>query len=269
MPRDAVSPGDDAGAPLLRVRDLGVRYGEAVSALTGVSVDVPSGGIVAVLGSNGAGKSTLLRAVSGILARHSGRVVSGTVEFAGTAIDRQPADRRVKQGIVQVPEGRRIFGELTVQENLRVGGLSKKRRGDGELERVFALFPALAKRRTRRAALLSGGEQQMLAIGRGLMASPRLLLLDEPSLGLAPQIVEQIVDLLRDINQDGTSLLLVEQNAAVALELADYAYVLTVGRVALDGPAAELRRSDEVRRLYLGEIDESGLEHEGSTAWER
>lgn len=244
--------------PLLRVRDLGVRYGEAVTALDGVSVEVPDGGAVAVLGSNGAGKSTLLRAVSGVLGRHSGRVISGRIEFGGEAIDRLPADRRVRAGIVQVPEGRRVFGGLTVEENLRVGRYGSRggpTRG-GDMDGVYSLFPRLAERRRQRAGLLSGGEQQMLAIGRALMAAPGLLLLDEPSLGLAPQIIEQIVELLGDIHRQGTALMIVEQNAAVALELAEHAYVLTVGQVALAGPAAELRRSDEVRRLYLGEIDE-------------
>ncbi len=244
-------------APLLRVGGLGVDYGRAVTALTDVSLEVPRGGIVAVLGSNGAGKTTLLRAISGTLDRHRGRIRSGTIEVSGKSVDRQGADRRVKAGVVQVPEGRRIFADLTVQENLRAGRFAHRaRRSHGDLDRVFSLFPALADRRRQRAGLLSGGDQQMLAIGRGLMGSPKLLMLDEPSLGLAPRIIEQIMTLLREIGQQGTSLLLVEQNAAVALDIADHAYVLNVGRVALSGSAATLRRDDRVRRLYLGELEE-------------
>ncbi|MGH3367295.1 MAG: ABC transporter ATP-binding protein [Nocardioidaceae bacterium] len=250
---------DTARTPLLRVEGLDVRYGEAVTALTGVSIEVPRGGVVAVLGSNGAGKTTLLRAVSGVLDRHLGHVVGGGIQFGGASIDRHAADRRVKAGIVQVPEGRRVFGELTVEENLRVGRFGRRqRRAGGEgLDRVYSLFPVLANRRSQHAGLLSGGEQQMLAIGRGLMSSPTLLMLDEPSLGLAPRIIERIVELLKEVHQQGTAMLLVEQNASVALDLAEHAYVLSVGRVALAGPAAELRQSDDVRRLYLGEIEES------------
>ncbi|MGH8894321.1 MAG: ABC transporter ATP-binding protein, partial [Actinomycetes bacterium] len=226
--------------------------------------EVPQGGVVAVLGSNGAGKTTLLRAVSGVLDRHLGQVVGGSIQFAGTSIDRQAADRRVKAGIVQVPEGRRVFAELTVEENLRVGRFGRRRRradGDG-IDRIYSLFPVLSDRRGQHAGLLSGGEQQMLAIGRALMSSPTLLMLDEPSLGLAPRIIERIVELLQEIHGQGTAMLLVEQNAAVALDLAEHAYVLNVGRVALAGPAAELRQSDEVRRLYLGEIEESSKSSE-------
>lgn len=245
--------------PILRVRDLSVQYGKAVIALDGVSLDVAPNSIVAVLGSNGAGKSTLLRTLSGVLGRHKGKVVAGEMELCGSSLNGDPPDRRVKAGLVQVPEGRRVFNHLTVEENLRVGrfGSDKKTaNGKQDLERVFTLFPVLGERRRRQAAYLSGGEQQMLAIGRALMASPRVLLLDEPSLGLAPRIVEVIVELLEQIRREGTALLLVEQNAKVALDLADFAYVLSVGRIALGGAAEDLKRSDTVRRLYLGHLDE-------------
>ncbi|RBQ15903.1 ABC transporter ATP-binding protein [Spongiactinospora rosea] len=245
------TPGTDG--PLLSVRGLGVRYGDAVTALRDVSVDVPQGGIVAVLGSNGAGKSTLLRAISGVLTRQAGRMTGGEIRFAGERIDGVGAERRVKSGIVQVPEGRRVFAHLTVQENLRAGRYGNpKGKRPGDLERVYDLFPVLGERRRQAAGLLSGGEQQMLAIGRALMAEPRLLLLDEPSLGLAPKIIDRIVDLLREIHGQGTAMLVVEQNAAVALELAEHAYVLAVGEVAIEGPAERLRGDDRVRRLYLG-----------------
>ncbi|MEV8630334.1 ABC transporter ATP-binding protein [Streptosporangium sp. NPDC051023] len=241
-----------SGDRLLSVRHVAVRYGDAVTALRDVSVDVRPGGIVAVLGSNGAGKSTLLRAISGVLARQAGRMTGGEIWFDDARVDGLGAERRVKSGIVQVPEGRRIFQRLTVEENLRVGRYGRKGKRDGDLDRVYGLFPVLGERRGRTAGLLSGGEQQMLAIGRALMAEPRLLLLDEPSLGLAPKIIDRIVDLLREIHRQGTAMLIVEQNAAVALELADYAYVLAVGEVAMAGPAARLRGDDRVRRLYLG-----------------
>lgn len=248
---------------MLRVDNLVVRYG-AVEALKGVSLDVPNNSVVAVLGSNGAGKSTLLRAISGTHRLHGGRIEQGTISYrAGesdddadlTRIDRMDSAKTVAHGIVQSPEGRRIFGRLTVDENLRAGGMnsSAPKAARSEMrDRVFALFPILAQRRTQRASLLSGGEQQMLAMGRALMASPSLLLLDEPSLGLAPQIVEQIGEIVLEINGMGTSVLLVEQNASMALRVAQHAHVLEVGKVSLSGPADELANTDQVRELYLG-----------------
>jgi branched-chain amino acid transport system ATP-binding protein len=240
--------------PLLVVDDLAVRYGRAVEALRGVSLRVPEGGIVAVLGNNGAGKSTLLRTISGTCRLHRAVIERGRVTLAGRAITGADPGRVVTAGVVQVPEGRRIFGRLTVEENLRAGGIRQhdRRVRAQSRERVFELFAVLAERRKQRAGLLSGGEQQMLAIGRALMASPRLLLLDEPSLGLAPRVVGQIADVIAEINAQGTSVLLVEQNAEMALDLAHHAYVLDLGRVSLEGSVEELRRTDQVQRLYLG-----------------
>jgi ABC-type branched-subunit amino acid transport system ATPase component len=239
---------------LLDVRDLRVSYAGAVRALHGVDVSVARGSVVAVLGSNGAGKSTLLRAISGTLPLEGGTVDGGSISFDGRDLSGVDAGSIVRAGLVQVPEGRRIFGDLTVEENLRAGALSvRDRTARAEARaRVFDLFPRLEERRRQRGALLSGGEQQMLAIGRALMSDPRLLLLDEPSLGLAPQIVERIADVVREINRQGTSVILVEQNAAVALDVAQHAYMLEVGRISLSGPAKELAESDEVRQRYLG-----------------
>jgi branched-chain amino acid transport system ATP-binding protein len=243
-----------ADPALLDVNDLAVRYGRAVEALRGVTLHVPDGGIVAVLGSNGAGKSTLLRTVSGTCRLHRAVVEHGTISLQGKDITRWAAGHVVSAGVVQVPEGRRIFGRLTVEENLRAGGIRQRdrRARNAARDRVFELFPLLAERRRQRAGLLSGGEQQMLAIGRGLMAAPRLLLLDEPSLGLAPKIVGQIADVIVEINRQGTAVLLVEQNAEMAFEVASFAYVLELGRVKLSGTVEQLRGSDEVQRLYLG-----------------
>ena len=229
-------------------------YAGAVRALHGVSMAVAPGAVAAVLGSNGAGKSTLLRAISGTLGLQNGAVTGGSIRFAGRDLAGVEPALVVRMGIVQVPEGRRIFGDLTVDENLRAGATTVKDRGarSRARDRVFELFPRLADRRNQRGALLSGGEQQMLAIGRALMSEPKLLLLDEPSLGLAPKLVEQIGEVVREINRQGTAVILVEQNAAMALEVADHAYVLEVGRVTLEGAADELAASDEVRERYLG-----------------
>ncbi len=261
---------------MLIVDDLVVRYG-AVEALKGVSLEVPDNSVVAVLGSNGAGKSTLLRAISGTHRLHRGRIEQGTISYQAadrsgtgglTRIDKLDPARTVGHGIVQSPEGRRIFGRLTVDENLRAGGMnssaSRATRSETR-DRVLSLFPILGQRRGQRASLLSGGEQQMLAMGRALMASPSLLLLDEPSLGLAPQIVEQIGEIVLEINRMGTSVLLVEQNASMALRVAQYAHVLEVGKVSLSGPAEELAKTDQVRDLYLGHGSEkiSGTAAEG------
>ncbi|GAA3390598.1 ABC transporter ATP-binding protein [Cryptosporangium minutisporangium] len=226
-----------------------------VQALRGVTLSVPDGAVVAVLGSNGAGKSTLLRAISGTLRLQSGRIDRGTIRLDDRDLPGTDPGTIVRQGVVHVPEGRRIFGRLTVDENLRAGGLANSDRAAKARarERVHDLFPVLAERRTQRGALLSGGEQQMLAIGRALMADPKLLLLDEPSLGLAPRVIGRIGEVIREINRQGTSVLLIEQNATMALGVAEQAYVLDVGRVSLSGSAAELAGSDEVRRLYLGQ----------------
>ncbi|WP_338692782.1 ABC transporter ATP-binding protein [Streptomyces sp. Q6] len=252
----------------LEVDDLTVVYGGSVLALDGVSLRVPDGAVVALLGANGAGKSTLLRAISGTLSLHGGSVRRGTVAFDGVPSTGRSAADVVAAGIVHVPEGRRVFTALSVEENLRAGQLGPGRHGRGayreSLEQVHSLFPVLAERRRQAAGLLSGGEQQMLALGRALMSRPRMLLLDEPSLGLAPQMVEQIAGIVRRIHEQGVGVLLVEQNAALALQLADEAYVLEVGRVGLSGTSEELSRSDEVRRLYLGERRDQDSDGRGS-----
>ncbi|WP_432136470.1 MULTISPECIES: ABC transporter ATP-binding protein [unclassified Streptomyces] len=251
------SAGPPLEPPALSVEGIDVMYGRAVSALRSVSLTVPHGGVVTLLGANGAGKTTLLRAVSGTLRLHRGTLTAGRIRYGDTALDGRDPVRAVRAGVVQVPEGRRVFAGLTVEENLRSGGLGLGRRAPALVrearDRVFTLFPVLAERGRQHAGLLSGGEQQMLAIGRALMAAPRLLLLDEPSLGLAPRMVDRIAEVIREINAQGTAVLLVEQNAGMALSLADHAHVLEVGEVRLSGPAAELARTDAVRRLYLGE----------------
>ncbi|MFH9087760.1 ABC transporter ATP-binding protein [Streptomyces sp. NPDC017673] len=249
------APPDDL--PALRVEHMDVTYGRAVSALRDVSLTVPHDSVVALLGANGAGKTTLLRALSGTLRLHRGAISAGRVRYGGTVLDGRDPVAAVRAGVVQVPEGRRVFTGLTVDENLRSGGLGLSRRGAAQVaearDRVFTLFPRLAERRRQAAGLLSGGEQQMLAIGRALMAAPRLLLLDEPSLGLAPLMVDRIAEVVREIHAQGTAVLLVEQNAGMALSLADHAHVLETGEVRLSGPAAALAGTDAVRRLYLGE----------------
>jgi branched-chain amino acid transport system ATP-binding protein len=239
---------------MLSVADLEVSYGGAVRALRGVSVDVPERGVVAVLGGNGAGKTTLLRGVSGNLRGVGGAIDAGSITFEGTRLNGRPPADIVRDGVVQVPEGRQIFTRLTVEENIRIGGFARRDRAAkaATRERVHELFPVLHDRRHERAGLLSGGQQQMLAIGRALMAGPRLLLLDEPSLGLAPQVVDQIGGVVRTINEQGTAVMLIEQNAAMALRVATHAVVLTVGEVSLQGTADELAADERIRELYLG-----------------
>ncbi|MEW6249497.1 MAG: ABC transporter ATP-binding protein [Planctomycetota bacterium] len=233
---------------MLEVRNLHVHYG-AVRALQGIDLAVEAGQIVTLIGANGAGKSTTLRAVSGLL-RPSG----GTILFDGRSIAGRPPHEIVQLGIAHAPEGRGIFANFTVAENLEIGAYARRDRAAIARDRDHALelFPRLRERLTQSAATLSGGEQQMLAIARALLARPRLLLLDEPSLGLAPQIVQTIFQIIREINASGTTILLVEQNAHMALRTAHYGYVLEVGRIVLSASAAELAASDEVRRAYLG-----------------
>jgi ABC-type branched-subunit amino acid transport system ATPase component len=245
---------------LLEVTDLHASYG-GVRALRGVSVKVREGEIVAVLGNNGAGKSTLMRAISNTLALHGGTVAGGTMRLRDRDLAALGPAAVVRAGVVQVPEGRRIFGDLTVEENLRAGTFGRTgREGVAEAhQRVLDLFPRLAERRGQHASLLSGGEQQMLAIGRALMSDPKLLLLDEPSLGLAPQLVDKIGEIIQQINEQGTSVVLVEQNAAMALKIAHHAVVLEVGQVALARDAAELAASHEVRERYLGIAGEEDI----------
>mgnify|MGYP003526465141 CR=1 FL=1 len=239
---------------MLSVQGLEVSYGGAVRALRGVSLEVPSSGVVAVLGSNGAGKSTLLRAVSGNLKGVGGAVDAGTISFDGQRLNGRSPAAIVGDGVVQVPEGRQVFTRLSVDENLRIGGFSRRDRvaKARTRARVHELFPMLHDRRHERAGLLSGGQQQMLAIARALMASPRLLLLDEPSLGLAPQVVAHLGRVVQAINEQGTAVMLVEQNATMALQVACHALVLTLGEVSLAGPAKELAADKRIRELYLG-----------------
>ena len=236
------------GHPLLTVHELEAYYGR-VCALHSVSLEVAEGSVAALLGANGAGKTTTLRVISGLL-----RPTRGSVEFDGKRIDGSNPDRLVRAGIVQVPEGRQIFADLTVRENLMLGGYARRDGGSArqESQRVFDYFPRLGERLQQRAGTLSGGEQQMLAIGRALMARPRLLLLDEPSLGLAPLLVKEIFRVIGDIRAAGTTVLLVEQNAHMALRIADHAYLLETGRVILGDRSAALRQREEVQRAYLG-----------------
>jgi branched-chain amino acid transport system ATP-binding protein len=241
---------------VLAIENLEVVYDDVLLALEGVSLELPEGGIVALLGANGAGKTTALRACTGLLPVHRGAIRRGTISLDGKRIDGRAAPEVVRAGVAQVMEGRRVFAELTVEENLRVGSYSSRSGLHGRLKRMFDLFPVLGERRGQRAGYLSGGEQQMLAIARALMSEPRYLLLDEPSLGLAPRIVAQIRDLIVRLNEEGVAILLVEQNAAMALSIADHGYVLETGRIALDKPAAALRADDDVREFYLGLRDE-------------
>lgn len=239
---------------MLVLKDLAVTYHNTVPAIQGVSLEVPDKGVVAMLGANGAGKTTIIRAITGLLSLHRASILRGSITFNDERIDRLNTTQIVRRGIAQVLEGRRLFSDLTVEENLRTGALSSLQPGaTGQAyERVMELFPVLRERRKSHAGYLSGGEQQMLAIGRALMASPRLLLLDEPSLGLAPFMVQQIRFIIAEINASGTAVLLIEQNARMALSVAQYGYVLETGRVALAGPASELLQDESVRTFYLG-----------------
>ncbi|GAA2588668.1 ABC transporter ATP-binding protein [Actinomadura fulvescens] len=237
---------------MLSVRNLEVVYHDVILVLRGVSLEVPEGEIVALLGANGAGKTTLLRAISGLLDVHDGEVTKGSVLLDGRPIHELAPTRVVRLGVRQVMEGRRIFAELTVEENLRLGAHTNPRGLAESLTRVYDLFPVIKERRGRTAGYLSGGEQQMLAVGRALMSEPRLLLLDEPSLGLAPRLVEQIRDIIVEINRQGTTVLLVEQNATMALAIAGHGYVLETGKIVMDRPARELLQDDDIREFYLG-----------------
>ena len=235
-------------APMLKIDDLHVYYG-AIHAIKGISLEVNQGEIVTLIGANGAGKSTTLRTISGLL-----KPKEGTIAFEGNSIGGVPAHEIVKMGISQVPEGRRIFADMTVMENLDLGAFTRSDK-DGikdDLKMVFERFPRLEERKEQQAGTLSGGEQQMLAMGRALMSRPRLLLLDEPSMGLAPLLIKEIFSIIVDINKAGTTVLLVEQNANMALSIAHRAYVLETGRITLSGEAEKLAASEEVRKAYLG-----------------
>ena len=233
---------------LLELRAVAVTYGK-VSAIRDISLNVPDGRIVTIIGSNGAGKTTTLRAISGLA-----RLREGEIHFAGERIDHLDPDQIVARGIAHVPEGRRIFPDLTVEENLRTGAFLRRESEAvaRDLDAVYGRFPLLLERRTQLAKTMSGGEQQMLVIGRALMAGPKLLLMDEPSMGLAPKIVEEIAMIIGEINAQGVPVIIVEPNAELALELADYAYVLETGSLALEGPADELHDNEHVRAAYLG-----------------
>jgi branched-chain amino acid transport system ATP-binding protein len=248
-PAEARPAGRAAGAPVvLEVEDVQVYYGN-IAAVKGISLSVHEGEIVTLIGSNGAGKSTTLRTISGLIAPRKGRI-----RFEGREIQGRPGHEVVQLGIAQSPEGRKIFGRMSVAENLELGAFQRRDR-DGiaaDTERVLTLFPRLKERLNQRAGTMSGGEQQMLAIGRALMARPRLLMMDEPSLGLAPVLVDLILETVVEINREGTTILMVEQNALAALGVAHHAYVLESGRIKLEGRAADLSRNDEVRQAYLG-----------------
>ncbi len=245
----------NAPEPLLCLNNIEVLYDDVILVLRGLSLEVAEGSIVALLGANGAGKTTTLKAISGLLQIEDGAVTDGTIVFAGEEIQGTPAHGIVERGIFQVLEGRRVFEHLTVRENLVAGAYTRRNRraAEADLERVFDYFPVLAERRRQQAGHLSGGEQQMLALGRALMAAPRMMLLDEPSLGLAPILVEKIFAIIRRINrEEGTTILLVEQNARLALATAEFAYLMEGGRVVMEGSAAELRDNEDVREFYLG-----------------
>ena len=246
--------------PLLSLNNIEVLYDDVILVLRGLSLDVAEGQIAALLGSNGAGKTTTLKATSGLLYVEDGEVSDGTIVFDGEEIQGMAAHRIVEKGLFQVLEGRRVFEHLTVRENLLAGAYTRGtwRGVEAETDKVYEYFPALAERRGQQAGYLSGGEQQMLALGRALMASPRMMLLDEPSLGLAPTLVETIFAALQRINrEEGATILLVEQNARVALSVADYGYIMEGGRVVLEGSAQELAANEDVKEFYLG-LGEAG-----------
>ena len=244
----APEPAAAAGTPMLEVRDLRVAYGK-IEAVKGITFDVRAGEVVTLIGTNGAGKTTTLRTLSGLL-----RPIGGAVLFEGERIDHMPAHEIVRRGVAHSPEGRRIFPRMTIASNLELGAYT---RNDSairqDMDRVYALFPVLGERRTQAAGTLSGGEQQMLAMGRALMSKPRLLMLDEPSMGLSPIMMEVIFSTVRELAEQGTTILLVEQNAQAALSLADRGYVIETGRMVLSGSGGDLLGNDEVRKAYLGE----------------
>ena len=247
--------------PLLEVNNIEVVYNDIIQVLRGVSLKVPEGRIVALLGTNGAGKTTTLRAVSGLLKPENGHIKDGYIKFAGHDITNLLGTAVVRLGAVMVPEGRRVFKHLTVDENIRVGSITRKDGGAlirADHKKMYGHFPRLAKVTHRLAGYCSGGEQQMIAIARALMAAPRMLMLDEPSLGLAPLLVREIFDNVRRINQDlGTTILVVEQNAKIALEVSDYAYIMESGKIVLEGASADLKKNPDVKEFYMG-ITEGG-----------
>jgi len=250
----------EAAEPILKIKNIEVRYHEVILVLKGVSIEVPAGGIIALLGANGAGKSTTLKAISGLLKVEDGEVTDGAIDFEGRHIHREKAARIAKMGIVQVIEGRRVFEHLTVEENLKVGAHLRKTGSVREgLEMVYHYFPRLREKRTETAGFVSGGEQQMTVVGRALMTEPKLVLLDEPSMGLAPMLIHEIFNIIMQLNKEQhISILLVEQNAKLALNVAPYAYVMETGRIVMDDTAEKLSENEDIKDFYLGLSDKSG-----------
>ena len=240
---------------MLKVNNIEVIYSDVILVLRGVSLEVKQGNIVSILGANGAGKTTTLKAISGLLRSQQGEVTRGNIEFEGQRLDKLAPEKIVQRGIIQVMEGRRLFQHLTVEENLQVGAIpTKTSKADQEkdLEQVYHFFPRLKDLRKRVSGYLSGGEQQMLVIGRGLMGRPKMMLLDEPSIGLAPMLVAEIFEVIKQINDEsGVTIVLVEQNARVALSVADYAYVMESGRIVMDGSAAQLSENEDIKEFYF------------------
>jgi branched-chain amino acid transport system ATP-binding protein len=239
---------------MLKLTGVEAVYSDVILAVKGISLEVPAGKCVVLLGGNGAGKSTTLKSISNIIRTEDGKVTSGTIEFSGKRIDNDEPSGIVKRGLVHIMEGRRVLRHLTVDQNLVVGGhmLASGTELRRSLEEVYARIPRLAALKDRTAGYLSGGEQQMLVIGRAMMSKPRLVMIDEPSLGLAPLIIDEVFGLLESLKKGGTTLLIVEQNTRVALEIADYGYVMENGRIVMEGPAADLKSNEDVREFYLG-----------------
>ena len=256
MSTAAATSAQPAAGNYLSINNIEVIYDHVILVLKGVSLEVPEGRIVALLGANGAGKSTTLKSISNLLAAERGDVTKGTIEFKGKRVDKLTTNDLVRMGVCQVMEGRHCFQHLTVEENLLTGAFTRKvSRGElaAALERVYHYFPRLKQRRTSQSGYTSGGEQQMTAVGRALMAQPSMILLDEPSMGLAPQLVEEIFEIVKSLNRkEGVSFLLAEQNTNMALRYADYGYILENGRVVMDGEAQRLRENDDVKEFYLG-----------------
>ena len=246
---------------VLKINNIEVKYHEVILVIKGVSIEIPKGGIVALLGANGAGKSTTLKAISGLLKHEDGEVTDGSIEFMGERIDKMAAEKIAKMGIVQVIEGRRVFEHLTVEQNLKVGAHMRKygRSIKDGLDMVYHYFPRLKEKRSETAGFISGGEQQMTVVGRALMTSPKLILLDEPSMGLAPLLIHEIFNIITKLNkEEGISMLLVEQNAKLALNVAPHAYVMENGRIVMDDSAEKLRNNADIKDFYLGLTDHGG-----------
>ena len=250
----------EAAEPILKIKNIEVRYHEVILVLKGVSIEVPRGGVIALLGANGAGKSTTLKAISGLLKVEDGEVTDGAIDFEGRHIHHEKASRISKMGIVQVIEGRRVFEHLTVEENLKVGAHLRKTGSVREgLEMVYHYFPRLKEKRSETAGFVSGGEQQMTVVGRALMTEPKLVLLDEPSMGLAPMLIHEIFNIIMQLNREQSiSILLVEQNAKLALNVAPYAYVMETGRIVMDDTAEKLSENEDIKDFYLGLSDKGG-----------